>query len=332
MPDTTVSLSPDEAHALAFGALRGAGADEPSARSLATATVAAHLARRPEVGFAHLRDYLSAYREGRIHRMPRPALERPFPAFLDCDADGGIAQLGFDLFSGTLAEAARTFGIAVLTQRNSFTTGELGYYARRLAAEGLIALAFTNANAFVAPAPGLPRLYSTNPLAFAYPLGRDRPPLLIDQSSASTAFVNLSAAAEKGEPLAEGMAVDAEGRLTLDPLQALKGALLPFGGRKGANIALMVEMMAAGLAGGFWSADMPDFQSGSRTLDASLTVIAIHPGAEPDEVQARGAAFIDRLQAAGVHVPGLGRTGETDRIMIESRLHAEIVSYLSATG
>ena len=39
-------------------------------------------------------------------------------------------------------------------------------------------------------------------------------------------------------------AIDATGAPTLDPSEAVKGALLPFGGAKGANVALLVEVLA----------------------------------------------------------------------------------------
>ena len=42
-------------------------------------------------------------------------------------------------------------------------------------------------------------------------------------------------------------------------MRALAGALLTFGGARGANIALMVEVFAAGLTGANWSLDAPDF-------------------------------------------------------------------------
>lgn len=316
-----VLLTPEEALLLAEQALLGAGARADAARSLAEATVSAHLHHRPEVGFTHLADYISAYREGRIRPDANPVFTRPFPAFLEGDADGGIAQLGFDLAFDALIEAAETFGIAIFTQRNGFTTGELGHYVRRIAVRGLVGLAFTNANAFMAPRPGLPRLFSTNPLAFAYPLGEGAFPVVIDQSASATAFVNVTAAARNGERLAEGVAVDAQGEPTTDPLEAIGGALLPFGGRKGANIALLVELMAAGLSGGAWSADMPDFQSGSETLDSGLTVIAIRPGSQPGERQARGAEFAARLLATGLHVPGLSRSDRVESIAIDGELH-----------
>ena len=322
-----VSLSTGEALALAEAAALGAGAGLDAARSLAAATVSAERHHRPEVGFSHLLDYLAAYRGGRIRRQARPRLARPFPAFLESDADGGIAQLGFDQAFEPLVEAAERLGLALFTQRNGFTTGELGYYVRRLADRGLVSLAFTNANAFMAPAPGLPRVFSTNPLAFAFPLGGGARPLVIDQSASATAFVSVVAASSKGTPLAEGVAVDAAGQPTTDAQQAILGALLPFGGRKGANIALLVELMAAGLSGGAWSREMPDFQSGEETLDCGLTILALKPGREPDAHRARARALVERLKAEGLYIPGLSGAAPADGVRLDAALHRALIAH-----
>lgn len=327
-----VTLSLEEAHVLARDACLGAGADGASAEALARATIAAHQQGRPEVGFAHLLDYLGSYRAGRINPRPKPRLNQSFAAYLEGDADGGIAQLGFDLAFPQLVKSAQDCGIAIFSQRGSYTSGELGYYPRRLSHVGLIGLAFTNANAFVAPAPGMPRIYSTNPLALALPLGPGERPLVIDQSSAATAFVNVVAAAEKGEALAPGIAVDANGAPTTDPEQAILGALLPFGGRKGANLALLVEMMSAGLSGASWSETMPDFRSGNDWLNVGLTVIALVPGSGPDAMAARMRNYTDRLQAAGVHVPGRNRPAVNDSIQIEPELYGAVRSYAASAG
>ena len=56
-------------------------------------------------------------------------------------------------------------------------------------------------------------------------------------------------AAQKGEPIPAGWAVDAEGAPTTDAAAALKGALQPIGGAKGAALALMVEVLAVALTG-----------------------------------------------------------------------------------
>lgn len=294
-----------DAHALALGACLGAGADPASARSLADATLSAARFGPAAVGFPHLVDYLNSFREGRINCDPAPALTRPFPAYLASDADRGIAQLGFDIAFADLVATGRQMGIALFTQKNSYTTGELGYYVRRLANEGLVGLAATNANAMVAPKAGGRAVYSTNPLAFGFPLGDDAPPLIIDQSASATAYVNIMAAAEDGRPIPQGWAVDAAGAHTRDAQEALAGALLPFGGRKGANIALLVEMLSAGLSGGAWSLDAPSFLVGEACPAVGLTVLAMMPGPDGGDQVDRARDQIRRLEENGVHVPGV---------------------------
>lgn len=300
-----ITLDAAEAEDLALRACLGAGADERSARALVDATLSAALFGPAAVGFPHMVDYLDSFRDGRINRTPIPALVRPFPAMLASDADGGVAQLGFDLAFKDFAGAARDCGIAIFTQTNSYTTGELGYYVRRLAGEGLVGLAVTNANAVVTPKAGSPAVYGTNPMAFGFPLGDSSLPLIIDQASSATAYVNVLAAAQEGRNIPAGWAVAENGRETQAPHEALAGALLPFGGRKGGNIALLVEMLSAGLSGGPWSLDAPDFRSGSVRPAVGLTVIAIRPGRPEDGRITRARAQTGRLAQLGVFVPGV---------------------------
>ncbi|EJL50465.1 malate/lactate dehydrogenase [Rhizobium sp. CF122] len=304
MSDAVV-LSRKDAEELAMKACLACGTAVSSARSLVDATLSAAIYGPPTLGFPHLVDYLDGFRKGRINRDPNPRLERAFPAFLVSDADRGIAQLGFDLAFTHLLEAVRNFGVAVFTQTNSYTTGELGYYVRRLCNEGVVGLAATNANAMMVAKAGGPVVYSTNPMAFGFPLGECTPPMIIDQASSATAYVNIVRAAEEGTAIPEGWAVDADGNATQDAKTALTGALLPFGGRKGANIALLVEMLSAGLSGGPWSLDAPDFRSGTASPAVGLSVVAIVPGQGADGRIDRALRQVRRLQDKGVFVPGV---------------------------
>ncbi|APG83531.1 oxidoreductase YjmC [Sinorhizobium americanum CCGM7] len=301
--DVTLGLA--EAEELAKRACLAAGATEPTARSLVDATLSAALYGPPALGFPHLVDYLNSFREGRINCDPAPTLQRPFPAFFVSDADRGIAQLGFDRAFKDLVRAVQEFGVAVFTQTNSYTAGELGYFVRRLAAEGIVGIAATNANAMVVAKPGGPAVYSTNPLAFGFPLGDGSLPLIIDQASSATAYVNIVAAATEGRSIPEGWAVDENGVDTQDATKALAGALLPFGGRKGANVALMVEMLSAGLSGGPWSLDTADFMSGTTSPAVGLTVVAMMPGPAGDDRVRRAREQAARLEGHGVFVPGV---------------------------
>jgi (2R)-3-sulfolactate dehydrogenase (NADP+) len=299
----TRRLTLAEAIDLAAGACRAAGASDEAARSLARATVSANAHGKGSSGFSHLMDYLAALRAGRIVGDAEPVVTSPAPAAIHCDARGGIAQLGFDRAFDDLRRRAETFGIALFSQRGSYTTGELGYYPRRLAEAGLVAFAATSGPALMTVAGAKTPVYCTNPVAFAAPLDRG-PPMLIDQASSATAFVELRRYAERGEALPPGWAVDADGQPTTDPQTALRGALLAFGGARGANIALMVEVMAAGLADANWALDAPSFTSGDRSPGAGLTVIAIAPVLLAPDFPRRLRLQLDRLASLGVHIPG----------------------------
>ena len=261
----TRRLSLEQATVLAVRAIRAAGANDEAALSLARATVSANAHGKGSSGFSHLMDYLSALRAGRIDGRAEPLVTSPAPAAIHCDARGGSRSLASTASSTTFAARAETFGVAIFAQSGSYTTGELGYYPRRLAEAGLVAFAATSGPALMTVAGAKAPVYCTNPIAFAAPLD-EGPPLFIDQASSATAFVQLRHYAERGEALPAGWAVDADGASTTDPQAALRGALLAFGGARGANIALMVEVMAAGLAGANWALDAPPFTSGAARL------------------------------------------------------------------
>ena len=311
----------EEATDLAARAIRGAGASDEAALSLARATVSANAHGKGSSGFSHLMDYLAALRAGRIVGDAEPIVTSAAPAAIQCDARGGVAQVGFDRAFESLCERGRTFGIALFAQNGSYTTGELGYYPRRLADAGLVAFAATSGPALMTVAGAKTPVYCTNPIAFAAPLDQG-PPLLIDQASSATAFVQLRHYAQQGEPLPAGWAVDAGGEPTTDPQAALRGALLAFGGARGANIALMVEVMAAGLAGANWALDAPSFISGDRSPGAGLLVIAIMPSLLAPDFPQRLRLQLDRLAGLGVHIPG--RRAAATEIELPDALAGEI--------
>jgi len=296
----TRRLTLAEASDLAARACRAAGASDEAARSLAQATVSAEAHGKSSIGFAHFLDYLAALREGRIVGDAEPVVTSPAPAAIHCDAKGGIAQLGFDRVFGELRRVAQTLGVALFAQAKSYTTGELGYYPRRLAEAGLVAFAATNGPALIAVQGVKTPVYCTNPLA----------------------FVALRHLAERGEALPPGWAIDADGQETTDPRAAMRGALLAFGGARGANIALMVEVLAAGLSGANWSLDAPPYASGDRSPGAGLLVIAIAPALLAPDFPKRLGLQLERLASLGVHIPG--RRAAAAEIELPDALVAEL--------
>jgi len=314
-PATTVTLALDELRALCIAAARAAGARKAIARSLAEATVVAEAEGQRSVGLAHFFDYTDALRAGRIDGRAKPKIDRARPAVFHVDAGGGLAQLGFDRCFDRLVKATRKHGVALFSQHNAYTCGSLGYHVERLAREGLVALAATNGPALIAGGGAVRPVYCTNPMAFAAPVAGGGP-LLVDQSSSATAFVNVRAAAEAGKAIPAGWAIDRDGKPTTDPKAAIEGALLAFGGARGGNVALIVEVMAAGLSGANWSLDAPSITAGSRNSGAGLTIIAIDPAVLAPDFADRLAAQLDRLaDEYGVHIPGRSKAAASERAL-----------------
>jgi len=299
-PTASRTFAPAELEAFCSDLLRRAGASEATALALAAATVEAEQRGRPAVGVRHLLDYVTALRDGRLNAHASPALIGARPSALVVDADGGTAQLAFERFLPDLVDAAESSGVAVLSLNNAFTTGELGFYVRRLTAAGLIGLVCGNSPALLSVYGSREPVTGTNPLAFGVPQRSGA--RAFDQASSATAWVNVRDAAERAEPIPEGWATDRYGEPTTDAAAALDGSLLPFGGVKGANIAIMVELLAT-LAGGSFSLDATGGVEGEPPR-LGLFALAIDP-------TAFDAGALDRVEQhfARDDVPGLPSFG-----------------------
>ena len=300
----TVTLKIDEARRLCEAAAMRYGASAETARSIAEAAVRAEAEGQASVGLTHYIDYLDSLRDGRIDGKAIPLITRPAPAIILSDAQKGAAHPGFDRAFDDLVTTAKTFGLALFVQKNAYTCGALGQFVARLAEAGLVGLAATNGPALLAGSGATRPVYCTNPMAFAAPVAGG-PPLLIDQSSSATAFVSIRQAAREGRPIPSGWALDSEGNPTTDPEKAMAGALLAFGGARGANIALMVEVLSAGLSGAKWSLDAASISEGSENPGSGLFVLAIAPALLDPGFSARMATQLERLSSEyGVHIPG----------------------------
>jgi ureidoglycolate dehydrogenase (NAD+) len=192
--------------------------------------------------------YVDRLRAGSIDPRAELRVLRDGGATVAADARAGpgiaMAARAMDL---AIARAG-AHGIAAVSLRNANHCGMLAFFAMRALASGCIGIAASNADSQVAPWGARAKFLGTNPFAVAVP-ARDESSVVVDMASSVVAHGKVKGAADRGEPIPEGWAVDAEGRSTTDPLQALAGALLPFGGFKGSGISLLVDLIAGALSG-----------------------------------------------------------------------------------
>jgi len=254
MPTLTLSDAQD----LVLRTLTRCKTDAENARSVARGLVAAEAEGQKGHGLSRLPSYAAQAKVGKVDGFARPALTWTRPASAVIDAKNGFAYPALDAALAALPAAARQNGVAAAGIHHSHHCGMAGHPVEHLANEGLVALLFANTPGAIAPWGGARAVFGTNPIAFACPLPKAAP-IVVDLSLSKVARGNILAAKQKGEAIPPGWALDAEGKPTTDADAALAGTMLPLGDAKGTALALMVELLAAGLTGANFAADASSF-------------------------------------------------------------------------
>src|SRR5262249_42316195 len=157
---------------------------------------------------------------------------------------------------------------------------------------------------------GRRQLYGTNPIAFACPR-QEHAPIVIDLALSQVARGKILTAAQRGEPVPNTWATDEDGKPTSDARAALRGSLQPIGAAKGAALALMVEILAAGLTGATLSqAASSFFDSDGPPPAVGQLMIVIDPAAfgGAEALAQRVGALAEAIEAdQGARVPGSRR-------------------------
>ena len=159
----------------------------------------------------------------------------------------------------------------------------------------------------MAPWDGKTPLFGTNPIAFAAPV-EGRPPLVVDLATSKVARGNILAAEQRGEPIPEGWALDADGVPTTDPVAALKGSMVPMAEAKGAALALMIEVLAAALTGAAFGHQASSFfEAEGPPPNTGQVMIAIDPAGLESGLAERMAQLAQLIEEDGGRMPGAAR-------------------------
>lgn len=323
-----VHLDLKEVKPLVHAALLRAGCNEENAEAVAECIYQAEYHGAHSHGLFRMPGYLASLASGKVNGAAKPKLSTPKPSVLAVDGDGGYAPLAHRTLAKPLADLAKQQGIAMAAVTNTFHFAALWQEVEMLAHEGVVALACTAFKPALPPAGGKTPLYGTNPVAFAWPR-EGAEPCVFDQASAVMARGEVMIAAREGHELPAGAGIDADGNPTTDPNEVLKGALLPFGGYKGASIAMMVELLSASLIGEQLSfeAAAQDNNDGGPPRGGEF-ILAIDPG---HGLASAEGLFAKMLEQDGTRLPGDGRrarraSSAEKGIQVPADLYAKITA------
>ena len=332
MPDVH-RLQLDELRGLVVDILIAHDTAPDNAERVARALAAAEADGQKGHGASRVPSYAAQARSGKVDGHAVPEAVRLADSAAIIDARDGFAYPAIDLAQRTLLDGLKASPVAAAVIRNSHHSGVIAHHIEPLARAGFVAMSVGNTPQAIAPWGGRRGLFGTNPIAFAAPR-TGHPPLVIDMSLSKVARGRINVAAQTGEPIPPDWAFDAAGNPTTDAKAAMAGTMAPIGDAKGAQLALMVEILAGALSAscfGFESSS--HYEAEGPPPRAGQFLLALDPG--PFSEGRFGARLEDLLAAIesqpGTRLPGQRRhalraKAERDGVAIPRGLYEQLVS------
>jgi len=222
---------------------------------------------------------------------------------------------------------AKRDGVAVVALRNAHHIGRVGTYGEMCAAEGLVSISFVNITdqrPAVAPWRGGDARFGTNPVTVAIPGPSPDRPIIADMATSRIAMGKVRVARNKGEKIADGTLLDADGNPTTDPnvmYRRPRGALLTFAEHKGYALAFVAEILAGAITG---SGTMRPERQEDASVTNGMLLVVIDPArlAEPEWIADEIRAMTDYVTASPPRNPAepVLIPGDPERLMRAKRL------------
>ena len=251
MAETLLTL--EEIYELALKTLKINGCDDYNAEAVAKTVTHAERDGSVSHGLFRIPGYVAALKSKKVKGTARPSNIFLTQNAIRVDGDHGFAPTAIKVGIPSLIEITNKLGVGVLTITNTHHFAALWHETEALAEENLIGIACTAYKPSVAPAGAKKPLFGTNPISFAWPR-KNNSPVVYDMATSTMAMGEVQVAARDGHKVPFGTGLDNEGNKTDNPKAiADGGVLLTFGDYKGSAIAMMIELLAAGLVGDLFS-------------------------------------------------------------------------------
>jgi ureidoglycolate dehydrogenase (NAD+) len=260
-------------------AFQAKGMNAADATVVAEALVWANLRGGDGHGVMRLPRYLEMIDLGDMDPRGRPHLVLDTATFFILDAGRCAGPSAMMEAVAAATERAKARGAAIGLMREATHAGAIGRYAHWVVERGCACIILAAAYPFMpyhgAKVASLP----TAPIVMGVPTDRHGP-IVLDMASSVVAMGKINQARQKGEPLAEGWALDADGRPTTDPHQAAMP--LPLGGPKGSGLSLMIELFAGVLSGASILTKVLGPEFSTRNAQNALVVVMDVAAFRPD--------------------------------------------------
>jgi len=261
-------------------------------------------------GIARMPRFAQMVRLGRIDPRAEPERAASFGALERWTGHRGPGNLAAHAAMNRAMELAREHGLGAVAMADTTHWMRGGSYGWQAAEAGFAAMCWSNTLPNLPPWGATTPAVGNNPLVIALPR-RDgagqNAPIVLDIAMSQFSYGTLSAYRERGELLPFPGGFDERGELTRDPaaIERTQRAL-PIGLWKGSGLAFVLDVLAAMLADGKATYEIPN--DPLQEVGQSQIFLAMAPSAltSIEELDRIAAGAIDLLHAATPVEPGRG--------------------------
>ncbi|MEV6350142.1 Ldh family oxidoreductase [Actinoplanes sp. NPDC051851] len=324
MPPSKVVIPAGELRGLVDALFVAAGLAAEHATAVTDVLTWASLRGVDSHGAARVPRYLELLDAGEANPVPDLRWESTTAAVAVLDADRAPGPVALTAAVDRAVDLAGASGSGIVGVRRTVHTGAIGYYTSRIAARGLVGIAFVA---------GMPQMtypgvkgaaVATSPLSIAVPAA-GHAPVLLDMATAGIALGRIAQYRNAGKELPEGTAATADGVPTTDP--NLAKMPLPLGGAKGAGMSLVFELLTSVLVGAPILRDVHSGGPSARVHRQNALIMALDPAAF-----GTGDTFAPAVGETLDALKGLVRASEDEEIRYPGERSAAVAAERTATG
>ncbi|WP_414470202.1 L-sulfolactate dehydrogenase [Methanobacterium sp. ACI-7] len=279
---------------------------EEHAEIVADVTLDANLKGFSSHGLGRFPQYVKGLKAGTIVTDAEIEIEKETPSMALINGNHIFGHVVAYKAMEIAIQKAKETGIAIVGVHDSNHFGVTGYYTDMAVMQDMIGIVVANTEPAVAPLGGKEPILGTNPIAIGIPSNKNY--VSVDMATSASARGKLLEAVRKGQKIPENVALDVDGNPTIDPEEALKGSILPFGAHKGYALAFMIEILAGPLVRAASGKAVMGTANPEEMCTKGDLLIVIDPSkfVDIEEFKADVDNFITEIKGSGenIFIPG----------------------------
>jgi LDH2 family malate/lactate/ureidoglycolate dehydrogenase len=270
-------------------------------------------------GVVRVKSYIDRLELNLVESKNHIQIEKDFPSF--CKVNGGN-NLGIIVASKAVEIAinkAKATGLACVGVYNSNHCGMLADYTSKIANEGYIGFAVSNAPSSMTPWGAKEMYFGTNPLSYAIPTFTSRN-IVFDMATSVVARGKITYALKNNLTIPVGWAIDKHGKMTENPQDALEGSVLPVGGPKGSGLALLVDILSGIISGAAFGTAVGSMKQDDRKQNVGHFFFAMRP-----DLFVELDAFKNNIQKLKSDIKNLAKADGVEEILLPGEMEYDLL-------